>query len=70
MKIPYENFYENVYLRTAKDMPYEKTKRGYILGMANFIFTLVQIGIFEMAGRKKYIVGNDDALVIIPKEEG
>lgn len=38
------------------------------MGMANFLFTFLQIVLFEMAGFDKYLVGNDDAIVIIDSE--
>jgi len=62
LKINCPKFYSNTELWVDDEIV--RPKRGYILGMANFLFTLVQIVIFKMGGITRYLVGNDDSLVI------
>jgi len=47
-KIPWiiEDLYDNIYLTV--DNIRLKTKRGYILGMANYLFTFIQLGIYYL----------------------
>lgn len=40
-KITYPDFYERIFVQLEKGEKYVKANRGYILGMANFLFTLV-----------------------------
>jgi len=64
------DFYTN--LRLYVDGVKLTTKRGYILGMFNYGFSLISYVIYKMnpvlEPSYKILIGNDDSIISIPKD--
>lgn len=62
-----ENLYTNIQIMIDGEI--HVSKRGYVLGMANYLFTIIQIVLYSSLNYEfDYLVGNDDCITIVDTE--
>jgi len=63
------NFYDIHFI--LEDDSFFPTKRGYVLGMANYLFTFISLVIHKMNPNyeESLLVGNDDSCIGFRTEE-